>query len=156
VEGALAAGAARREHSGMYTTVPLKAAPGLDRPVLDVMHAGHVTIPGRLPLAEAARLMGARRVHALLVCDDRGAPLGWVTAHGMLHNLPRDWDGASVREAITEKLVDVAPEATVRDALDAFLASGASHILVRRPGDDLVCGVVAESDLLELLAARAA
>lgn len=139
----------------MFTTVPLKAAPGLDRPVLDVMHAGHVTIPARMPLAAAAGLMVTRRVHALLVCDDRGAPLGWVTTHGMLHNLPRDWSVATAGDAISEPLVDVAPDATVRQALDAFLASGASHILVRRPGEALVCGVVAESDLLALLAAPA-
>ena len=135
-----------------FSTVPLNSAPGLDRPAADVMHAGHVTVPGRLPLTEAARTLAARHVHAVLVCDDHGAPLGWVTTRGMLHNLPRDWEGATAREAISEQLATVAPTATVRDVLQAFLASGASHVLVRADDDPMVLGVIAESDLLVLLA----
>ena len=135
-----------------FSTVPLNSAPGLDRSVVDVMHAGHITVAARLPLAEAARTMAAGRVHAVLVLDDQGAPLGWVTTRGMLHNLPRDWAGATVGDAISEKLASVSPAATVRETLEAFLATGASHVLVRSPDDGSVLGVIADSDLLVLLA----
>lgn len=134
-----------------FSTVPLNSAPGLDRPVVDIMHAGHIAVSARLPLAEAARTMATRRVHAVLVVDDHGAPLGWVTARGMLHNLPRDWAGATAGEAISEKLASVRPTSTLRETLGAFLATGASHVLVRSPDDGLVLGVVADSDLLVLL-----
>lgn len=139
-----------------FSTVPLNSAAGLDRPVVDVMHAGHVIVPARLPLAEAARTMAARHVHAVLVEDDHGAPLGWVTTRGMLHNLPRDWAGATAGEAISEKLASVPPTASVHQALEAFLASGASHVLVRSAEDDMVLGVVADSDLLVLLTGSSA
>ena len=135
-----------------FSTVPLNSAPGLDRPVVDVMHTGHISVAARMPLADAARTMAARRVHAVLVLADDGAPVGWVTARGMLHNLPRDWADATVGDAISEKLAGVSPTSTVRDALGAFLATGASHVLVRSPDDGSVLGVIADSDLLGLLA----
>jgi CBS domain-containing protein len=135
-----------------FSTAPLTGAPGLDRPVSDLMHAGHVSVPASLPLAAAARTMAAHHIHAVLVCDERGAPLGWVTARGMLHNLPREWLGATAGDAISEELITVAPTATIREALEAFLASRASHVLVCSPGDGSVLGVIAESDLLVLLA----
>ncbi len=115
------------------------------------MHRGHVSVPGSLPPAEAARTMSARHVHAVLVDDDHGGPLGWVTTRGLLHNLPCDWDDATVREAITEPVASVLPTASVADAITALLASDASHVLIRTE-DGHVRGVVAESDLLKLLA----
>lgn len=133
-----------------YSTVPLLSAPGLSRSVRDITHTGHVTVPGHLPLAAAARTMVTRRIHAVLVCDEQGEPLGWVTTRGLLHNLPRDWEGATAKDAISEPLCAVSSTATAREALDAFLAAGASHVLVR-DGQQIV-GVIADSDLLALLA----
>jgi CBS domain-containing protein len=136
----------------MYTTVPMKAAPDLDRPVVQIMHPDPVRIDADRSLADAARAMLERRVHALLVCDAGGEPLGWVTTRGMLHNSARDWSRATCRQAVTETLADVAAHARAGEALDALLASGASHVLVRGE-HGAVLGVVAESDLLRLLAA---
>ncbi len=138
---------------GMFTTVPLNAAAGLDAPVIAVMHADPVRIAGSLPLGAAALTMVARRIHAILVCDDHNAPLGWMTARGMLHNAPRDWNGATARDAISEPLASVPPEATVHAALEALLAAGASHVLVRAEERGTVLGVVSDFDLLALLTA---
>lgn len=138
-----------------FSTSPLTSALGLDRPVLEVMHVGVVSVPAHLPLAAAARAMAEHRVHAVLVVDDTGGPLGWVTSRGMLHNLPRDWGNARAGDAISETLISVAPTDHVARALEAFLASGASHILVRTPNTGRILGVVAESDLLVVLAGEA-
>jgi CBS domain-containing protein len=138
------------------SSVPLISAPGLDRSVLDIMQIHPATVSAELPLGVAAHLMAARRVHALLVVDDQGTPLGWVTTHAMLHNTPRDWAGASVADAITEPLIAVPPTATLRDVLQAFLASGASHVLVQKDVAGPVLGLVAESDIVGVLAPPAA
>ena len=53
---------------------------------------------------------------------------------------------------LSEKLASVSPAAIVRETLEAFLATGASHVLVRSPDDGSVLGVIADSDLLVLLA----
>lgn len=137
----------------MLTTVPMKAAPGLDTPVTEVMHHGLVTLPATATLAEAVRAMRDNQVHAVLVDGDGdgGGPLGWVTSRGLLHNHGRDWTiAASAAEAITEFPGHVAPTATLADAIDVFVGTGASHILVAAAGGPPV-GVVAESDLVAFL-----
>lgn len=95
--------------------------------------------------------MSEHRVHAVLVVDDAQMPLGWVTSRGMLHNTPRDWRGATAEDAITEPVDLVRPSDTVRQALDAFLASGASHVVVADSRGGPLRGVLAESDLLGLI-----
>jgi predicted transcriptional regulator len=134
-----------------YSTVPLTAG-ALDQRVADLMHEHPVTIPASMPLAAAARQMARRRVHAILVRDEVGGPLGWVTARGLLHNVPRDWAGAAAGDAISEALVTIRDTASAREALEAFAASGASHLLVVGDPGGVVRGVVAESDMLWVLA----
>lgn len=140
----------------MFTTVPLNAATGLDAPVAKLMHENPVRVPGQMPIAAAARTMLAQRIHAVIVIDDSGVELGWVTTRGMLHNTPRDWSGATAQDAISEAIVSVAPDATMRAALEALLAGGVSHILVRPPAGGPAIGVVSDFDLLALLCAPAA
>lgn len=135
----------------MFTTVPLNAAADLETSVIDLMHADPVRVDGTVPFAEAARLMVVHRVHAILVCDPNGAPLGWMTTRGMVHNAPRDWASASAREAISEPSITVGAEATGRQALEAMLAAGASHILVCDGPRAGVLGVISELDLLGVL-----
>jgi CBS-domain-containing membrane protein len=134
-----------------YSTVPLSSTTDLGPPASRVMHDGVITALASAPLADLANTMSVRRVHAVLVCDPAGVPEGWVTTRGMLHNLPRDWVGASAADAITEPVISVPPAADMHAVLQAFLASGASHILVRAADDEPVLGVIAESDLLGAL-----
>jgi CBS domain-containing protein len=135
-----------------YSTVPLRSASGLDLPVCELMHTDYVAIDSGAPLASAAALMASRRVHAVLAVDADGHPLGWVTARGMLHNAPRDWRGATVADAITEPVGVIAPDAPLRAALDAFLASGSSHVVVAESPASKPRGVLADSDLLGVVA----
>jgi CBS domain-containing protein len=137
----------------MFTTVPMKSAPDLDTPVTEVMHRGLVTLPATATLADAAAAMRDKGVHAVLVEDAAaGTRLGWVTSRGVLHNHARDWTIAdSLAAAVTEAPADVALTATLADAIDAFVGSGASHVLVTAQ-DGAVVGVIAESDLVAFLA----
>jgi CBS domain-containing protein len=136
----------------MFTTVPMKAAPGLDTPVSDIMHRGLVALPATATLADAVAAMHADHVHAVLVADAAGGPRGWVTTRGILHNHAREWTiSASAADAITEPAASLPPTATVANAIDVFVGTGASHVLVVDAGDALV-GVIAESDLVAFLA----
>jgi CBS domain-containing protein len=136
----------------MFTTVPMKSAPGLDTPVTEVMHRGLVTLPASATLADAAVAMRDNGVHAVLVEDAAATRLGWVTSRGILHNHARDWTVAdSLSAAVTEAPADVAVTATLAEAIDVFVGSGVSHILVTAE-DGAVAGVIAESDLVAFLA----
>jgi CBS domain-containing protein len=136
----------------MFTSVPMKSARGLDAPVTAVMHHGIVALPATATLADAVRTMHDHGVHAVLIQGADGAGLGWVTSRGILHNHARDWTlAAGVVDAITEVVATVATTATMTDAINAFIGTGASHILVTAPTDAAI-GVVAESDLVAFLA----
>jgi signal-transduction protein with cAMP-binding, CBS, and nucleotidyltransferase domain len=137
----------------MFTTVPFKSAPGLDRPVTDVMHHGLIALPATATLADVATTMRDGKVHAVLVTGTDGGPLGWVTSRGILHNHGRDWTGdVSAADAITEPAASVAPTATLADAMTVFVATGASHILVGAVAGQPPVGVLADSDLVAFMA----
>src|SRR4029079_16762754 len=64
---------------------PAPPADRLDAAIRDVMRPGVIVISahGSLPRAQRARL--SHGVHAILVLDDDGGrPLGWVTSRGLL------------------------------------------------------------------------
>lgn len=136
----------------MFTTVPLRSlTTALEAPVTSVMHTESVRVPGSASLALAAQTMLVHRVHAVLVCGVDDEPLGWVTTRGLLHNTPRNWDGATARDAICESVASVRPKQSVGEALDALMATNGSHVLVRS-ADGTVRGVVSDFDLLDLMA----
>ena len=136
----------------MFTTVPFKSVPGLDKPVSEVMHHGFIALPATATLADVAATMRDNKVHAVLITGSDGSPLGWVTSRGILHNHARDWTmAASAAEAITNPAATIAQTATLADAMTVFLATGASHILVASSAVQPV-GVLADSDLVAFMA----
>ena len=123
----------------------------LETPVRDLMTPGVISIGDRGSLRDAYGAMLAHRVQAVLVVGERSeAPLGWVTARGLLEWLGRDQALARAREAVTEEAVTIHPSATAREAIDTLSRSGASHLLVG-PEDAAPEGVLAPLDLLALV-----
>lgn len=136
----------------MITTIPMRAAGGLDTPVTELMRQGLITLPASATLTDAARAMRDNHVHAVLIAGAGGERLGWVTSRGVLHNHAHDWAvSAGAADAITEVPASVLPTATLADAIDVFVGTGASHILVT-PADGMAVGVIADSDLVTFLA----
>jgi CBS domain-containing protein len=136
----------------MLSTVPFSSAAGLDRPVVEIMRRGRITVPAERALVDVLRAMTDHGVHAILVTGADACPLGWVTSRGVLHNHARDWTVATAADAITEQVASVPTTATIGDALRAFIASGASHVLVGAERGGGLPGVVADSDLVSYLA----
>lgn len=137
----------------MLTTVPFKSMPGLKTPVAKVMHHGFVALAPAATLVDVAAAMRDNGVHAVLITGEGSKPLGWVTSRGMLHNHARDWTvTSSAGNAVTEPAVSVPANATLADALTAFIASGASHVLVTAATSAEPIGVIADSDLVGYMA----
>ena len=64
----------------------------------------------------------------------------------------RDPDLTLARNAITQEIVALRPNAPAREALAALARTGASHLLVSRRDDHAPEGVISELDLLALVA----
>lgn len=137
----------------MLTTVPFKSMPGLDTPVGEIMHHGFIALPATATLADAAAAMRDNKLHAVLVTGTDSTPRGWVTSRGLLHNHARDWTiVTSASDAITEPATSVSATATLNDALAAFIATGASHMLVDAATARAPIGVIADSDIVAYMA----
>jgi CBS domain-containing protein len=135
----MAAGAAA--HSLATMRESLKA-------VSDVMRCGVVSVSRSTSLEAVARVMCEHDVRGVLVVGGDGAPLGWVTARGLLAQHAADWRRVAAGQAISEPCVRVVPSASVASAIDTLLGSQASRLAVMRPGSRTPDGVVSEGDLV--------
>jgi CBS domain-containing protein len=134
----------------MTTTASSPTTKGVfDRPVRRVMRHGVVAVPDHASLESVRRAMADHQVHAVLV-ENRisGEPLGWVTAAMLLTWMNLEHGPTHAHQAMTERVVTVAPDAPVRDAVAALSRPEVSHVLVRDPGDRVAIGVVTPLDIV--------
>lgn len=115
-----------------------------------------VIINAEASLREAALLMRAHHVGALVVTDSAETPraLGVVTDRDLaIDVLARELDASSVRigAIASGSLVAVAGTATVQEAVEAMEQHGVRRLLVT-DDDDGVIGFVSADDLVEAIA----
>jgi predicted transcriptional regulator len=140
-------------HGVFATAVPRYVITGdrMREPLRNVMRPGVVVIAEDASVAQAQRALLAHHVHAVLVIERTGRPLGWATTTGLLGFVERDVVSLSAREAVSEHASTLEPWRPVRDALQAMRHEGVSRILVASSAGRLPEGVVSELDLLALL-----
>ncbi len=112
----------------------------------DVMSRRVLSVAPPTTVAEAATVMGERRVGSALVMDgDR--LLGIFTERDIVRALGQHYDAAShpVSEWMTPDPLTTSPEASVDEALRTMLDRGFRHLPVME--GDSVAGVVSMRDL---------
>src|SRR5271165_5500097 len=143
--------------------------------VRDVMTKGAIGLPETATIAEAAGTMLNARVSAVLVHDADGALTGilsegdlmrraeigaerkrprWIEAllsGGRLAESYAASHGRKIGEIMTRKVVTVAEDAELGDAVDLMLKHGVKRLPVLR--GEAVVGVISRSDLLKALVA---
>jgi CBS domain-containing protein len=113
----------------------------------DVMTPGVVTVTEDATLGDAVDAMSDHRIHAVLVIARKGgAPLGWITARGLLAKVGCD-PGMGAADAIDEEARSIEPDATLRAAIYALALPGVTRLLVRTRGDAIPTGVITDYDL---------
>jgi CBS domain-containing protein len=136
------------------TTVPRRSGfpSRFDEALRDVMRPGVIVITEDASVVQAQRALVAHGVHAILVLDRKGRPLGWATSRGLLGFSDRDTGLLSARDAVTEAALTLEPSASVRDALELMRREDVPRVLVAHAIGQMPEGVVAEHDLLAVLA----
>lgn len=83
--------------------------------VRDLMHRGLVTCPPETRLGDAASLLVRHRVHALVVADSEGRPLGVLSDTDLLAGewLSTDGEGLAVMLGMTAGELMTAPPETI-------------------------------------------
>lgn len=114
--------------------------------VREVMSTDMVIVPPATTVAEAATIMGTRKVGSALVIDGASL-LGIFTERDVLRAVASDFDAEhhAVSEFMTRDPHTARPDEDIHDALSSMLAFGFRHLPVTEHGD--VIGVVSMRDL---------
>ena len=117
--------------------------------VADMMHKGLFSVGPSTTVAEAATMMGERRVGSALVMEG-DALLGIFTERDIVRALGEHFDAAKhqVSEWMTRNPITVPPDTPARDALKTMLDGGFRHLPVL--DGEQVIGVVSMRDLSRL------
>jgi signal-transduction protein with cAMP-binding, CBS, and nucleotidyltransferase domain len=115
----------------------------------DLMTPGVVSIVEDAPLRRGLDAMAAHGVEAVLVVGKTtGAPLGWITATGVLPWLEVETNLITVRNAITQEPLSVTPGATARAVTIQLSQPGIDHVLVSAAAGSRPEGVITALDLV--------
>jgi CBS domain-containing protein len=136
---------------GMFGAAIPGRAPLRDRfeqPLREVMCPGVIVISEAASVTQAQRALLAHDVHAILVLDGTGRPLGWATSAGLLAFADRDAGLLTARDAVTETAIVLESSASVREALDVLRKERVTRVIVSARYGSIPEGVVAEHDLL--------
>ena len=114
--------------------------------ISEIMATDLVVVGPTATIAEAATVMGGRRVGSALVMEE-GRLIGIFTERDTVRALSQDFDapGHPVSNWMTRDPVTVPPETTVDDALELMLQRGFRHLPVT--DGDRVLGMVSIRDL---------
>lgn len=121
--------------------------------IRDVMSKDIITVEPTATVAEAATVMGERRVGSVLVLE-RGTLAGIFTERDIVKALANHFDAAGhpVGQWMTRDPVTIGPDAPIEHALDRMLSGNFRHLPVVE-GDSLL-GVVSIRDLSQAAAER--
>jgi CBS domain-containing protein len=97
----------------------------------EIMTKELVTVESGATVAEAATVMGERKVGSALVIDE-GALVGIFTERDIVRALSQDFDapGHPITHWMTRDPATISPETTVQAALDMMLTRGFRHLPV--------------------------
>lgn len=117
--------------------------------VQEAMTAAVTSVEPSLPVVEAARRMRAEDVGSLPVVDESGQVIGMVTDRDIAMRLVaegKDASATTVSEIASGRLVTVAPEQDLDEALELMAAYQVRRLPVVDEGNRLV-GIVAQADV---------
>ena len=97
----------------------------------EIMTKELVTVKSGATVAEAATVMGERKVGSALVIDDEEL-VGIFTERDIVRALSQDFDapGHPITHWMTRDPLTISPEMTVKEALDVMLTRGFRHLPV--------------------------
>ncbi len=115
--------------------------------VSELMSSPVLTCPLRTPVREAAQAMSQRRVGAIIVVDDQGAPLGVVTDTDLRNRVVAPGLSAytPVDEIMTSPVRTLSPRAFAFEAMLEMTRQGVHHLVVT-DGSRLL-GIISDHDI---------
>ncbi|PSP82595.1 signal transduction protein [Halobacteriales archaeon QS_6_64_34] len=122
-------------------------------PVARLMTQDLVTVSPETSLVEAGEVLLDRDIGSVVVVDSSGKLVGILTSTDFVNIVTNDLAtaDATVAEFMTESVVTVGAEATIRDAAATMIADDIEHLPVEKQ-DGSVAGMLSTTDLTAHLA----
>ncbi len=118
--------------------------------VLQTKPGGVITIPASMDMLEAIHTMCDHKVGALLVKKESGELDGIATERDVLRfcSLNKgNLEGATIKEAMTQKLIVASPDTTVDEAMSLMTEHRFRHLPVLKSG--IPIGMISIGDLVK-------
>ena len=123
----------------------------LVRQILGMKGGGDVvTIGAGASVSDAVRLLSEKRIGAVLVADDDGAPIGILSERDIVRELGRRDDSClrdNVGEMMTKSLVSCSPEDSADSVLEKMTEGRFRHIPVMEGG--ALAGLISIGDVVK-------
>ena len=118
--------------------------------VEDIMSKDVVTIPPEASMAEASRVMGAKRIGSLIV-EVEGKPEGIVTERDLLSKVlakGQDPERVHVQDVMSSPLITIGPAATIKAAAQTMISQKGRLAVFQR---GRLIGIITAADLIKSL-----
>ena len=127
----------------------------------DLMSHDPILVREDAPLAEAARLLDAHRIHGLPVVDATGAVIGVVSQTDMVRarttqQLWSGWRGLKVRHLMSSPALTIATDASLAAAAEQMEANHVHRLVVLGPDGRSPEGILSTSDIARAMVAEVA
>lgn len=118
--------------------------------VKHIMHNGVIGCKPDTPLSEVVRILSDTDIHALVVTGREGEVVGIVSHMDVIPLLSEDLAKHTASEIMTKKVISVAPDATVADAVAVMVGKRIHRLVVTEAeGDKLLpVGVLSTTDIV--------
>ncbi|HNS02050.1 MAG TPA: CBS domain-containing protein [Anaerolineae bacterium] len=118
--------------------------------VQQIMHDNVIGCQPGASLAEVVQIMSDTDIHALVVTDDSGEVVGIISHMDVIPYHGQDLSQLTAAQIMTSKVICVAPEAPVREAVDVMVSKRLHRLVVTQSeGDKLMpVGVLSTTDIV--------
>jgi CBS domain-containing protein len=117
----------------------------------DLMHKGVIACGPETMMSEVVRIVNDTSVHAILVMDDQGSPIGMVSHMDIIRLYGKDLSEYRARDAMGGPVVAIESVEPARRGVDLMVTHGVERLLVveTEAGQNTPVGMLSTTDLVK-------
>jgi predicted transcriptional regulator len=118
--------------------------------VKHIMHNGVISCKSDTPVSDVVRILSDTDIHALVITGEAGEVVGIVSHMDIIQHHAKDLSQLSAAEIMTGKVISVAPDSSVQDAIDVMVTKRIHRLVVTQPegGKLMPVGVLSTTDIV--------
>lgn len=121
-----------------------------ERLVKHIMHSGVISCKADTPVADVVRILSDTDIHALVVTGEDGEVVGIISHMDIILHHSKDLTQLTAAEIMTGKVISIAPESTVQEAIDVMVGRHIHRLVVTQEegGKLMPVGVLSTTDIV--------